>query len=158
MSEPTEFARECRAVAATLLGLPSAIKAALAKEVKAKVAEPLASDIRTQAYGPYSRVLRAGTRAITFADPSINIGGDGPTLSGGATPRDLVFGTEWGGGKRITAVPARAGRAGYRRRSTMQFRNKRPFVYPTIEANLPEVLDTYAEIVLDVMEEEVSRG
>lgn len=157
MSTPQEFADECDAVAKALRRIPREVRRELSAQVKEKVAQPLATAIGRQAHGPWERVLQAGSRARAAADPKIVIGGKTPRLSGGGGPRDVVFGAEFGGGKRTTTVPARAGRKAYRRASTRQFvRNYDPFVYPTIEANVPEVLDTYADIVLDVMDKEVN--
>jgi hypothetical protein len=75
-------------------------------------------------------------------------------VSGGAGPRQLVYGTEFGGGSRLTAVPRSRRRRGYRVHSTRQFaRNRRPFIFPTITQQLPAVLDEYAEIVTDTFRE-----
>lgn len=141
MASPEEFARECDAVARALRRIPREVRRELSAQVKDKVAVPLAQDIGSQARGPWERVLQAGSKARAGADPKIVVGGKTPRLSGGGGPRDVVFGSEFGGGRRPT---------------TRQFaRHKAPFVYPTIEAKLPEVLDTYADIVLDVMDKEI---
>lgn len=157
MSSPEEFARECDVVASALRRIPREVRRELSQRVKQEVAVPLAAAVGRQAHGPWQRVLTAGSKARAGADPKIIIGGKTPRLSGGGGPRDVVFGAEFGGGSRTTTVPARGGRKAYRRRSTRQFaRHYDPFVYPTIVAELPEVLDTYADIVLDVMDQEVN--
>lgn len=154
--DPASFARECEYVAKALRRIPKEVRRTLAHEVKDKVAVPLASKVAANAKGPWARVLSSGTKARSGANPTINIGGMRPKLSGGAGPRDVVFGSQWGGGKRSTTVAATSRRKGYRRRSTNQFvSNITPFVYPTIVARMPEVLDTYADIVLDVMDKEI---
>lgn len=118
---------------------------------------PLAAKIGAAATGPWAKVLGPGTKARAGADPQIVVGGTRPRLSGGAGPRDVVFGTEFGGGKRTTAVPSRPGRRGYRRASTNQFSsNKRPFVYPTIGREIEWVLDTFADITLGVLDKAVN--
>jgi hypothetical protein len=86
--------------------IPKEVRRALAAEVKTEVAAPLAVKIAGAATGPYNRVLRNGTKARASADPQIVVGGARPRLSHGAGPRDVVFGTEFGGGKRITRVPS----------------------------------------------------
>ena len=148
------FAQECAAAAKGLRRVPAELRRALATEVKAAVADPLAGRVKAAAAGPWARVLAAGTKSRAGADPTILVGGSSPRASGGAGPRALVYGTEFGGGKRLTAVPGRKGRRGYRRYSTNQFRaNHRPFVFPTIEANMPKVLDAFAGIVSGVLDD-----
>lgn len=153
--EPSSFAKECEQVARELRRIPKEVRRTLAREVKEKVAEPLASVVAGKARGPWARVLTPGTKARSGADPKIVIGGMRPRLSGGGGPRDVIFGSQWGGGKRTTAVGSTTKRRGHRRASTNQFSNNiTPFVYPAIVAQMPDVLDTYAEIVLEVMEKE----
>lgn len=158
MSSLDEFARECRQVSQDLRRIPAELRRGLAKEVKDKVAEPLAAQIRAQAHGPWAHVLAAGTKARAAADPQVVVGGLRPRLSGGAGPRQVVFGAEFGGGKRRGTSRSRKGNV-YKRRTTAQFAGHRdPFVFPTVEAQLPEVLDAYADIVLDVFDREVGNG
>jgi hypothetical protein len=159
VSTPEEFAAECRQAALGLRRVDKDLRRELSGQVKEKVAEPLAKRVGSAARGPWSRVLQAGTKARAGADPKIVVGGLRPRLSGGAGPRQVVFGTEFGGGKRLTAVPASARRRGYRRYSTNQFRsNKAPFVFPTIGKNIDWVLDTFADITLTILDKEVNRG
>lgn len=127
--------------------------------MKTEVAEPLARKIGAAAGGPWARILDAGTKARAAADPQIVVGGARPRLSGGAGPRQVVFGTEFGGGGRVKAIPTTPKRRGHRRVTTNQFRrHHKPFVFPTIEANMPEVLDAYADITLKVLNEGVNNG
>ena len=136
MSSIETFARECDITARNLRRVPRDLRRALSTEVKAQVAVPLAAKVGAAATGPWAKVLQPGTKARAGADPVIVVGGMRPRLSGGAGPRDVVFGVEFGGGKRTTAVPTRPGRGGYKRRSTNQFAShKAPFVYPTIAKN-----------------------
>lgn len=159
MSTPDEFAAECEAAAKALRRLPKDVRRALASEVKSDVAEPLSRKIAAAAVGPWNRVLRAGTKARSAADPQIVVGGMRPKLSGGGGPRSVVYGTEFGGGKRRTAVPSKPGRRGYSRRSTAQFaRHHQPFVFKTIGTNIGWVLDRYADIVDEVIDREIGRG
>jgi hypothetical protein len=59
----------------------------------------------------------------------------------------------------VTTVPASSRRRGYRLRSTRQFvRNRAPFAFPTIRANVDWALDRFAGIVDDVLEEVGNRG
>jgi hypothetical protein len=104
-------------------------------------------------------VLAAGVKARAGADPTIVVGGLRPKLSGGAGPRQVIFGAEFGGGKRLSAVPAGRGRRGYRRYTTAQFRaHQTPFVFPTIADNIPWALDTWADLTLDVLEQAIPDG
>lgn len=159
MATPEEFSAECRLASKNLRRVPRELRRALSSEVKNQVAVPLASRVGSAARGPWSRVLQAGTKARAGADPTIVVGGLRPKLSGGAGPRQVVFGAEFGGGKRLTAVPRTARHRGYRRYSTNQFRaNKTPFVFPTIAKNLPWVLDQFADISMTTLNKEVNRG
>lgn len=138
--------------------VPKDLRRALSTEVKEQVAVPLAGRIRVAASGPYTRVLSAGTKARAGADPTIVVGGLSPKLKGGGGPRSVVFGTEWGGGKRSRPITGytrggqRPGRVrGHRRHTTMQFGRPRPFVYSTVSANYGDIIDTYADIVMRVL-------
>lgn len=159
MASTDEFVAECRDTARNLRRVPADLRRALSSEVKEEVAVPLARKISGAATGPWAPVLAAGTKARAGAEPTIVVGGTRPRLSGGAGPRLVVYGTEFGGGKRLTAVPRKGSRQGYRRYSTNQFRrNRRPFVFPTIGRNLDWVLDSFADITLRVLDKAVGRA
>jgi hypothetical protein len=67
---------------------------------------------------------------------------------GGGAPRDLVYGDEWGGGRRVKAIPARPGRRGHRRRTTQQFPTSgQHAVYGTIARTLDKSLERWADAV-----------
>ena len=156
MSDIKDFAEECDFVAKQLRRLPSDVRRALASEVKTAVALPLAGKIGSAARGPYGAALSGSVKARAAADPTIVIGGSRKVVSGGANARQLIYGTEFGGGKRITRVPTTPKRAGYRRRSTNQFVPAYPFVFPTVGKNMDWVLDTYADIVLKTLDKGVN--
>lgn len=138
---------------------PKAVRDQVKHDARDEIAEPLASRIRAAAgsVGPYSRVLSGGVKTRAGVEPVIVVGGKSPKLSGGAGPRDVVFGTEWGGGKRLSPVRAynRKGHRvrGYRRYSTNQFRGRqRPFIFPTVGRNYPKIEDAYATIILRALD------
>ena len=158
MSTPQEFAAECDQVAKSLRRMPAELRRALASGVKSDVAAPLAAKIGAAAAGPYGHALSGAVKARAAADPTIVIGGSRRVVSGGASARDLIYGTEFGGGKRTTAVPRNAKHKGYRRRSTNQFHPAHPFVFPTIGRESDWVLDQFATIVLDTLDKGVNRG
>ena len=157
MAGTEDFSAECRDVARSLRYVPRELKKELSGRVKAEVAVPLAQRIGAAATGPWARVLQAGTKALAGADPKIKVGGLSPKLRNGGGPRHVVFGTEFGGGKRLTAVPKTPRHRGYRRYSTNQFRTKRPFVFPTIGKNFEWVLDTFSDITIETLDKEVNR-
>lgn len=158
MSDLAAFAAECDAASKSLRRLPKDVRRALASDVKSEVAAPLADKIGAASRGPYGRVLAAATKARASADPQIVVGGARRVVSGGASARQLVYGTEFGGGGRTTAVPAGRGHKAYRRRSTNQFRRAYPFVFPTIGREGEWVLDRFADIVLKAIDEGMSNG
>lgn len=152
MATPEEFAAACRAASRGLRKVPNDLRRELGQEVRTQVAEPLAARVRGAWSGPWARLLAGGTKVRTKADPTIVVGGARPRLSGGAGPRHIVYGVEFGSGKRLTAVPARSGRRGYRRYSTNQFHGRQaPALFPTVRANIPWVLDRFADIALDTL-------
>lgn len=151
MGDFDSFAAECKTASKQLRRLPKDLRRALATEVKTEVAVPLAGRIANAATGPYARPLSSAVRARASAEPQIVVGGTRRVVSGGASARQLVFGTEWGGGKKLTSVAATSGHKGYRRRSTRQFAQKHPFVYPTIAKSGEWVLDKFADIVDKVL-------
>ena len=157
MSSTDDFAAECKAAARNLRRVPKDLRRTLSHEVQDQVARPLSGKINAAASGPWARVLSVSARTRAAAEPTIVVGGSRPRLSGGAGPRQVIFGTEFGGGKRLTAVPRKNGHRGYRRYSTNQFAaHQRPFVFPTIGRELPNVLDTFADITMGVLEKAVN--
>lgn len=151
------FGDEAKQAARQLRRLPAEVRKELGRRSRTEVAEPLAQRITAAASGPYGRVIaRAGAvKARNGADPLLVVGGARRVASGGANARQLVYGAEFGGGSRVTAVPGSSRRRAYRLRSTRQFiRNRSPFVFPTIRDSIPEVLDRFADIVGDVLNKE----
>lgn len=159
MATPDAFARECREAARGLRRVPADLRRDIAAQSRDKVAAPLAGKIARAAVGPHADILAAGTKARAAADPTIVVGGLRPKLSGGAGPRQVVFGDEFGGGKRLSAVPARPGQRAHRRYTTNQFRGAaRPFVFPTVRREVPWVLDTFADIAMTTLDKAVNHG
>lgn len=127
--------------------------------MKTDVAELIAGDVRQAGSTVYARRTAATTRVRAQADPTIVVGGAKRVASGGARGRDLVFGTNFGGGGRLTAVPRQNGHRGYRRFSTNQFRGRRdPFVFATVGRNLDRYLDRFADVVDDIVQKVMTRG
>lgn len=153
-----EFGRQAEQAARDLRRLPADLRRALAQESKAKVATPLAAKVASAATGPWSRVLAGGVKARATADPKIVIGGQSPKLSGGGGPRSVVFGNEFGGGKRVRSLARTSRRRGHRRATTNQFRHPHPFVFRTINANMDWVLDQFADITMTVLDKGVGRN
>ena len=154
MATVREFAQDCRETSRNMRRLPAELRRALAAESKDRIASPLARDIAAGWSGPWNRVLRAGTKARAGADPVIVVGGSYPRLSGGAGPRQVVFGAEFGGGSRRTVIARTARRKGHARHTTRQFaRHQQATVFPTIARRIGWVLEEFADIVDDVLKE-----
>lgn len=153
MGTPEQFAADCDRAAAELRRMPADLRRALSAEEESKVGEPLADRISGALSGPYARALSGSVEAVATAEGlEIVIGGSQRVASGGAQARDLVFGTEFGGGGRVTTVPARPGRRSYRLRSTRQFRQAHPFVFKTLDRSAEWIVDRYLEIVDGVID------
>lgn len=157
MSDAAQFHNDCKQLARAMRGLPPELRRALASEVKTEIADPLADKMRASLSGPHAAALSGSIKARVSADPKIVVGGARRVVSGGAQARDLVFGNEFGGGKKIGRVTSRRGKV-YRRRTTNQFVPARPFVFATIADNGPWLLDTFADVVLKVIDKELDRG
>jgi hypothetical protein len=138
--------------------LPADLRRALAQESRDKVAVPLAAKVASAAAGPWARVLGPSVKARSGADPKIVIGGKSPKLSGGGYPRAVVFGNEWGGGKRVRALAKTSRRRGHRRATTNQFRHPHPFIFRTVNREMDWVLDTFADITMTVLDKGVARN
>ena len=153
MSDLDDFERSCRETSRQLRAIPKDLRKALAVRVRPEIAEPLAAKIRSSWSGPWAQVLATATKTKTGADPTIFVGGSRKVVSGGASPRQLVYGAEFGAsGRTVTGVQAGTGHRSYSRRSTRQFvANKAPSVFPTIRANGGWVMDKFADIVDDVL-------
>lgn len=148
--------------------------------VTPEIAEPLAEDIAGAYTGPWAQPLAGATKARRLADPTIIVGGTRRVVSGGASPRQLVYGNEWGGGARVTTVHrerradgtkrhgrisaaerarrASAGKTVYKVRSTRQFLRPHPSIFPTIRSAGGWMLDRFADIALSVLDEVIPRG
>jgi hypothetical protein len=163
MPEPfNDFARDCRAVAKAMRALPAEVKKELQSELKDKVAEPLAAKVAQAARGKWARPLSLSVKVRAGVDPTIVVGGTRSLVSGGATGRQLIFGTEFGGGNRVSTVnrpPGKRGRVArgergtngrgvYKRHTTKQFSPATPFVFETVEANAEWAVEQFAEIVM----------
>lgn len=160
------FEQQCRQAARQLRRLPAELRRDLAAEVRDEVAEPLAGAIRSEWHGPHAAVLREATKARVQVDPMVVVGGARKVVSGGASVRDLVYGNEFGGGKRVALVNrprsaggrrrgrvtqaerATAGRKIYRRRTTQQFpREGQHAVFGTIEGTLDAIFGRWVEVI-----------
>lgn len=171
-----QAAREAYAASRALRQLPAAIKRQLKVDVRQEVAEPLAGRIKAAPQGPYAAVISSTVKTKVDTVPRIAIGSARRAVSGGASVRELVYGTEFGGGKRITTVdrPARnakgrngrrasantrrkvaaaSGATRYRRKSTAQFATPHPFAFPTIRRERATMLEGFARIVDRVLDE-----
>lgn len=158
MGTPQQFQTECRQVAAAMRRLPSALRREIGAEVQSEVAEPVAAAMRAAAGGPHANVIRGAVKTRISADPRIVIGGARPRISGGAGPRDLIYGNEFGGGKRVTRVPGRAGRSGYSRKSTNQFVPAHPFAFDTVSATASQWLPAWADVVTKHIQEAINNA
>lgn len=109
------------AAALELSAAPGRVEAALAPAQLGQVAGILDAAVVAAWSGPYAVALAAGTAVETSPDLAVVTGGSAGHLSGGATAGDLVFGVEYGGGRRVAPVrPGRRARA-HQRRTTAQF-------------------------------------
>lgn len=159
MGSVDEFAQECRITSKNLRRVPKDLRREISAQSKTEIATPLAARVGAAATGPWAAVLNAGTKARASADPTIVVGGLRPRLSGGAGPRQIVYGVEFGGGSRLAVVKSRPRQRGHRRYTTRQFRSRKaPFVYPTITDNMPWVLDRFADIAMTTLSKEVNRS
>ena len=155
MATPDEFARNCREVSRQLRALPSEMRRELSSGVQDEVAVPEASRVKAALSGPWGSALAASTKARKLADPTIVVGGTRRVVSGGASGRDLVYGSQFGGGGRVSTVTRRGpGRPStFRRRSTRQFAGKgRETILPTIRRDADLILAGFARIVDRVLE------
>lgn len=152
---PASFAQDCYTASRALRRLPADVKKAVKADVRAKVADPLARSMAAAAAGPYAAALAAGVKTRADVTPKIVVGGARKVASGGASVRQLVYGVEFGGGRRTGTV--RRGRTTYRRRTTMQF-TRAPFIYPTWDRDQDEVLAGYGEVLDTVLQGWASGG
>lgn len=155
MATLSEFAEECEQASRALRRIPRELRRDLGREIKDRVATPLAGHVARAFTGPYAGTLAKATKARAAADPQIVVGGARPRLRNGATPRQIVFGNEYGGGRKVSRVPRQNGHKGYRRLGTMQFVPARPSIWPTVEERTPETLDAFADVVLETFEREI---
>lgn len=139
--------------------LPAEVRKALGRRVADEVTEPLAAEVRTAGRTTYGRLVAPTAKGRAKGDPTIVVGGARRVASGGARARDVVFGAHFGGGVRVTAVPAGNGHRGYRRRTTRQFdRRPDPFLFGTVKRQLDPTLNRWADIVTETVEEVIDNG
>lgn len=178
------FERSCRDTSRQLRRVPAELRKTIAAEAQNRIADPMASFIRAAYRGPWAAELAAATKGRKAADPTIAVAGARPVFSGGASVRHVVYGNEWGGGKRVTTVNReryaagdgrhikagqrrrgrvtdaerrRVGRTVYRVKSTQQFvRNHHPAIVPTFRDRAGWVLEAWADLVVDVIDRTVA--
>ena len=127
------FRDQCRAVGRQLRSLPAEVRTQVRKDGQRLLADPLATRMRGNVTGPWAVKIRAhGIRTTAGSEPTIKLGGARKVFSGGAAPRDVIPGTEFGGGRRPT---------------TRQFRTPRPFVYATLADDREQLLADWARLV-----------
>lgn len=170
MAEDLEaFARQCKALSRAVSALPKEVKQDLSPQVVEAIGPKLSQQVGHAARGPFRRALFGAARVRANPNPTLVVGGRtgaSATLSGGAAARDVVFGTEYGGGNRVSTVNRKPGKRGrvsaaerakgggaggktvYKRRTTRQFVPATPYIWETTEDNMPWVLDAYADIIL----------
>lgn len=155
-----EFANRCRTAGRGLRRVPTQVRRDLVDQVTPEIAQPLAADIAAAFRGPWAAQLATGTKARRLAEPTIVVGGARRVVSGGAGVRDLVFGAQFGGGKKITTVhrKTRHGSTKYKAHTTRQFSKPAPTIFPTIRERLPWVLDEFARLVLNTVNREMTDG
>lgn len=136
------FERSCRDLSRQLRVVPGQVEAAIEREAPARAADPVARRVAARWSGPWAGVLAAATKAIQGNPTGVVVGGTSPVVSGGASVNDLVWGNEYGGGRR----PA-----------TQQFVPRHPAIVTTIEGAVSELEDAYADLAADAIEE-VTRG
>lgn len=120
-----------------------------------ELAQPLADRLRAAGTGStYARLVAGTTRVIPGRPIAVQIGGPQRLVSGGATGTDLVYGTEYGGGRRVTIVPANRRARAHRRRTTRQFISQRaPFIEDTVARAEADLGDQLADTIADRIEE-----
>lgn len=168
-----DFSAALKQGARQLRRMPAELRKAAGDQVLETVTRPLAAKVASAWTGPYAPALSVSTRARKGTDPLLVVGGSRELLSGGATGRDLVYGTEFGGRMDSTRivnrerVPAgrgtrrRSGRVGraelgrqasagrpiFRRHATRQFVPARPAIFPTFRREGPWIFSTWAEVL-----------
>jgi hypothetical protein len=152
MATPAEFAAQCKATARLIRRLPPELRRELGRQVKPKVADPLAASVRADWVGPHRAVLSAGTKTRVAGDPQLVVGGARRVLSGGGSVRSVVFGDEFGGGSRRIVVSSTSRRRAHRRHTTRQFaRAGYGRLFGTVRNQLEPTFDRWASIVDDVL-------
>jgi hypothetical protein len=158
VSTPDEFHTQCTQTAKALRRLPKDLRRAVAGDVQARVAVPLAGAMRAALTGPYANALQGAVKARVAADPRIVIGGGSRVVSGGARARQLIYGVEFGGGRGRARVAATGRHRGYSRRSTNQFVPARSFVGATIHARGAQALTVWADVILEHLQRGLENG
>lgn len=162
MSSTDAFERSCRDTARQLRRMPADVRREISTRATELVAAPIARRIQAAYTGPWARALAAGTKARKAADPTIVVGGARRVVSGGASVRQLVYGDQFGGSRRVTPTTRRTRDGGrttsYRLRSTRQFGQPRPAIIPTLRKSTAQMLEAFADLVLDVFDKGAGRG
>ena len=152
MATPAEFAAQCRTTSRLIRRLPADLRRELGRRVKPDVADPLAQSVRSDWVGPHRAVLAAATKTRVAGDPQLVVGGSRRVLSGGGSPRSVVFGDEFGGGSRVSTVAGTGRRRSHRRRTTRQFRRAGyGTLFGTVRDQLEVTFERWADIVDDVL-------
>ena len=151
MSDLAGFPRDVAALVDQLAALPDDIRAHVDDLVHERVIQPLVDDIRGRETGPYGSAL-AGAITVAGDAPAIEVVSAGAIVSGGASADELVWGSEYGGGERVSIVSASTRAKSYKRHTTRQFRGGWPVIVPTVEQSADQTVERFADVVDETLE------
>ena len=143
---------------------PSAVRAAMRTRVADEVVSPVAHEVMAVAATESNHLVNQfGSRGVTVRKgekPVLVVGGTSGVGTHGGNLRAIVHGAEFGGSNARHLYARRSGKGGsvVKRRTTVefgttgQFRETGRFIYPTITALMPQIIERYKRIVLDALE------
>lgn len=138
-------AGQVQQAATALHAAPARLEATLAGPALAGALDVLEQAVAGAWSGPYAVALSAGTRVQ--APDQVVVGGGAGHLSGGATAGDLVYGVEYGGGRRVGAVRAGRRAKAHTRRTTAQFPARTLAATHAVDAAADRALDQVGDHV-----------
>jgi len=155
------FERAAKDAARQLRKMPKELRKEMGRHVQQRVAVPLAGYVADAARGatPWGVKIAPVVKARLQGDPTIAIGAARKVFSGGASVNQVVYGANWGGGRRRKATARRLGGNPYTRSSTAQFiRGSSEFIYSTFRAKAEWALNEWVQVLDPYLTEWESGG
>lgn len=153
-----DFQSEAREVGRLMRSLPKDVQKAIKAKGKDRIGVPLADAIRSASrQSKWYPKVTSQVKPVAGAAPGVKLTSAKRVFSDGASTRDILPGSVWGGGGTRKKPVARKKKSGgfthYQRRTTAGFRNPVDFVYRPISDGGAHYLREWTKLMDEAVQE-----